>query len=688
MATRADAVQAARETGRLGVSTVVEGLATGIIEIGAATPVVAPLCVALLKAKEVVDGASRNREELAELGEQCHLISVQVIDKAKAAGTSTIDVDPLRGCVDKLAEVAKRYHDQGFLARVAQSRRYGNDIQRLRARLNAAVQTMGLSGVVTNGEKLDQILARLQPRTKVAPVPKNAPVTKSSHIVRDGVVERACNILGGDGGPAVAALTGRSGAGKTTSAAAMVGERGVRVRELFPHGVVWLPVGKGEGAADRLPSLMLTLAKRLHEDVMKKTVDAPGMGEDGGSYVRKIVSQELLRCLVVADNVWEASVVQKLRETGMWVLLTTRFREMVEPSERVVMDTLTETEAENVLRSAATLPPGERLCDAANHVLMMCGHVAMDTAFVGSWICHFERKEDAWSRAVKSIKAQEGGVGFEQDVNRLAILRAGFEYLGTENVFAQKLYAELAVFPDGHAFGESDAAVLLGDEEGALKPLSILERWGVVKADASEKYRMHDAHVDFARSKLMGWEHVRGPAVESVAVTLHELGVCVREAGRLGEAEALFRRALEIDEAKLSADDGGVAATLHKLVGVCERRVGWGRRKRCFGEIEEAKLRADDGSVAVPLHSLGVCVREAGRLGEAEVLFRRALEIEEAKLGADDGGAGRLGEAEALFRRALEIKETDLWADDRSVAVTLHELGACVCGRRVGWGRR
>ncbi|CAM9556335.1 unnamed protein product, partial [Ectocarpus sp. 6 AP-2014] len=97
---------------------------------------------------------------------------------------------------------------------------------------------MGLSGVVINGAKLDQILAHLQPGPKLAPVPKKAPVTKSSHVVRDGVVERVCKILGGDGGPAVAALTGLSGAGKTTAAAAMVGERGDRVRALFPDGVV------------------------------------------------------------------------------------------------------------------------------------------------------------------------------------------------------------------------------------------------------------------------------------------------------------------------------------------------------------------------------------------------------------------------------------------------------------------
>ena len=36
------------------------------------------------------------------------------------------------------------------------------------------------------------------------------------------------------------------------------------------------------------------------------------------------------------------------------------------------------------------------------------------------------------------------------------------------------------------------------------------------------------------------------PHVEDVALALNSLGRCARHAGRLGEAEALFRRALEI----------------------------------------------------------------------------------------------------------------------------------------------
>lgn len=198
-------------------------------------------------------------------------------------------------------------------------------------------------------------------------MPRGVPTGQSWHVVRDGMADKFLKILGGSEEPTVAALTGRSGAGKTTVAASMVGERGPirprageteeqartrldRVRALFPDGVVWLRVGKGKGGADGLPSLMLNLAKRLHEDVLELSVGAPAVGEDGESYVKKILSQESLRCLVVADDVWDAEMVRKLRNTVMWVLLTTRFPEMVQPNERVVVDKLTEAEADDALK--------------------------------------------------------------------------------------------------------------------------------------------------------------------------------------------------------------------------------------------------------------------------------------------------------------------------------------------------
>lgn len=87
-------------------------------------------------------------------------------------------------------------------------------------------------------------------------------------------------------------------------------------------------------------------------------------------------------------------------------------------------------------------------------------------------------------------------------------------YLGVEDPLAQVLYVSLAVFPDGHLFNEPDAAVLLDDEEAATGPVSIVERRAVRRKDASERYRMHDTPMEFARDKLKGWEGVRKAAVD------------------------------------------------------------------------------------------------------------------------------------------------------------------------------
>ena len=73
MATRDDAAQGARVV----ISALINRIAGGTLEIGAVTPVVAPLCVALLEAKKVINGARRNGEELEEeLWERCDLITV------------------------------------------------------------------------------------------------------------------------------------------------------------------------------------------------------------------------------------------------------------------------------------------------------------------------------------------------------------------------------------------------------------------------------------------------------------------------------------------------------------------------------------------------------------------------------------------------------------------------------------
>ncbi|CAM9689612.1 unnamed protein product [Ectocarpus sp. 12 AP-2014] len=85
------------------------------------------------------------------------MMTLQVIVKAKASNTSTIDVSPLQKCIDKLEEVAKRYQNQGRLAGLAQFRRDGDDIQRLRVSIEVVSPIMGLSVGMTIADQLEDV---------------------------------------------------------------------------------------------------------------------------------------------------------------------------------------------------------------------------------------------------------------------------------------------------------------------------------------------------------------------------------------------------------------------------------------------------------------------------------------------------------------------------------------------------
>ncbi|CAM9559508.1 unnamed protein product [Ectocarpus sp. 6 AP-2014] len=240
----------ASEGTRFTVLTAVELIASEAIEIGASTPVVAPLCTILLKVKGVVDGAKRNKEELEELCARCEMITVQVIQEANASRSSAIDVSLLQQRVEELKVVAERYNKQRYFVQVAKSRKNSDDIQSLRTRFDAVVRDMGLASTVSIADHVDdmrRMVARLKSRPKLAPEPQGVPMGRTWHAVRGGVVDRVYEILGVYGGATVAALTGRSGAVKITAAAVMVRKRQSALapaKRRTRHILAWIASGR------------------------------------------------------------------------------------------------------------------------------------------------------------------------------------------------------------------------------------------------------------------------------------------------------------------------------------------------------------------------------------------------------------------------------------------------------------
>ncbi|CAN0161211.1 unnamed protein product [Ectocarpus fasciculatus] len=612
--------------------------------------------------------------------------------------------------------------------------------------LEGDLSLAGIASLVRMGKKQEEthelILRQLpRPPAKVANVPKGTPTHKGWHVERRNVMETVFQALDADAGPHLVGLVGDSGAGKTTAASAIVST--TEVREAFSDGIVWLPVN--EGAQENLPCLMLQLAQMVFEDIGGSVGRRPSGSDDGLTYVKQRVKNghegKGLKCLVVADNVWESDVVAQLLETGMWILLSTRDEELVKHAngEVVGVDELSKAEAESVLRRAAELSPEERLPDDAMDLIELCGRVAMDLAFVGRWSTVRGRQDrTAWSDAACKVRAEmnkewvnaESNGSEDSRVNRRrAILQAGFEDLaiGSDDERVQRLYLSLAVLPDGHAFTVKDAAVLLYDREPGTEDeasvggvVETLERWTIIRS-AEATYRMHDAHSKFARESLMDRGDVRRPVIKRMVRSISSLEALrsidryvlkglwagVQRVGGDGWATTRpYEKALEAMDESTSTSPL-LRQSIEAVAWFQEAQEDWTEAKRTWRRllaVEEAQLGADHPYVLNTYRGLAKCAEHLGNVEEAKEWHkkeRQALPLAMARVqsksvdseaaGLDDAGSlaslaatvmtlhpGKRADAEKLLRRSLEIKMAELGQEDGQVAVAQHDLGVCI----------
>jgi len=175
-----------------------------------------------------------------------------------------------------------------------------------------------------------------------------------------------------------------------------------------------------------------------------------------------------------------------------------------------------------------------------------------------------------------------------------------------------------------------------------------------------------------------------------------DLASLLQTMGRLEESERLARRALEAAEvAGLSARHPGMISVLCVLADACRSGGSQAGRK----EAEVLYRRALDLQDAIfgpgghrrigVVNRLGHLCCDEGRLGEAESLYRQAMGLAEQAFGADHPetlgcisnlasvarSLGKLDQAEALGRRALEAKERSLGGDHPSTLVSVNNLG-------------
>jgi tetratricopeptide (TPR) repeat protein len=231
----------------------------------------------------------------------------------------------------------------------------------------------------------------------------------------------------------------------------------------------------------------------------------------------------------------------------------------------------------------------------------------------------------------------------------------------------------LALIPDGTR--DADLARLAVRAQVALAGI---DRTLGAYADAERGF---EAALRAARRRF----GARDPLVPGI---LNNLGVLRKAEGRYDEAEALYRRALEL----LDRRDRESRATLaHNLGGIEHARGRFARAEphaRRSVELRSKLHGARHPAVAADMVALAAVLDGRGRFTEASQLYRRALAVFRrrlgprslevglalAGLGAAEQQRGRFATARRAYLQALEIQEALLGGRHVDVAMTVNNL--------------
>jgi tetratricopeptide (TPR) repeat protein len=123
----------------------------------------------------------------------------------------------------------------------------------------------------------------------------------------------------------------------------------------------------------------------------------------------------------------------------------------------------------------------------------------------------------------------------------------------------------------------------------------------------------------------------------AIAVELNNLAEVYRLMGRLNDAEALYKRAIELDE-RASPESAGLATSLNNLALVYRTQKKFAQAEKLYDRslgMLEKSLGPGHPDVARALNNLAVLYRMKGEPERARPLQERALAIAEGALGRD-----------------------------------------------------
>ncbi|MBN2267202.1 MAG: tetratricopeptide repeat protein, partial [Candidatus Babeliaceae bacterium] len=194
-----------------------------------------------------------------------------------------------------------------------------------------------------------------------------------------------------------------------------------------------------------------------------------------------------------------------------------------------------------------------------------------------------------------------------------------------------------------------------------------------------------------ARSVLDINQHLWGNEHPITATSMNNLAAVLERTGRYDEAESLIRSALHIRQRIFGDEHPDTATCINNLANLFRIAGRYSEAESLFRtalDISQHILGNEHLDTATCMNNLAAVLDLVGQYDEAESLFRTALDINQRIIGNEhpetaksmDNLAnlllhmGRYSEAESLFRMALDIRQDILGEEHPETAVSMNNL--------------
>ncbi|WIX98682.1 BTAD domain-containing putative transcriptional regulator [Amycolatopsis mongoliensis] len=535
--------------------------------------------------------------------------------------------------------------------------------------------------------------------------PRQLPPDVDHYTGRDDHLDTLAGLFGtGDRVPAVIAITGKPGLGKT----ALAVRAAHRLAARFPDGQLFVDL-HGAGPQPRDPAEVLA---RFLRDLGVADTDLPASLEERiGLFRDRCASRHLL---VVLDNAADEEQLRSLipgnPECG--VLITSR-RRLTGLDLRDLIDLEGLADADALALLAGLAPRSAAEDEAAREIVRLCGGLPLALRIVGAKLRSrpHQTVADLAARMADERDRLDELVGGDREV------RAGFllSYTGLE-AGQQRAFRLLAAMPDA-GFAAWAAAVALGEDLWTTERL--LE--GLVDVNLLEcgrgeftatRYHFHDLIRLYAREKLSSQDHADvwsrltdaylylGKRADAqlefgglhkftpppLALDAPRLVADVERKAPawLADEHPSILHAVELSAA--AADDATTCRLSATVAAFLELRAQWSDLKRVAQLSHAAATRMDSPYwTSYALFALGLAAREMRDFATSERSFRDGLAIlpraEDPLLevvtllsvGVSHRLQGRWDEAAAFFAHCLST--LDSLDEPRWRAYALREYG-------------